>query len=190
MDGASAEMTEDDLWELFQEVDADGSGYVDQQEIAMMAKRLGAPLTKRELAEAMNEMDEDGSGEVDFEEFKVWWAGQKEKKSKWAAALNDRWSGALKRIQEKQREEKDLNEAQKALEAVAKSHGKLTSKVNQTDEQNRKLKRCAIAIVAFASLPSKNWPSEYDVPCFLQTVLLRSSTTRFESKKRIWRRRR
>ena len=92
------------------------------------------------------QMDEDGSGEVDFEEFKVWCAGMREKKGKFAAALNDRWSGALKRIQEKQREEKDLNEAQKALEAVAKSHGKLTSKVNQTGEQNKKLQRTIDAL--------------------------------------------
>ena len=44
-------------------------------------------------------MDEDGSGEVDFDEFKIWWESQKGKKSKWAAALNDRWEGALKIIQ-------------------------------------------------------------------------------------------
>ena len=48
-----AEMSEKELRELFNEVDTDGSGFVDEDEIAAMAKRLGAPLTKRELAEAM-----------------------------------------------------------------------------------------------------------------------------------------
>jgi hypothetical protein len=69
------------------------------------------------------------------------WEGQADKQSKWASALNDRFSSALKKIQDKHREEKDLSEAQKALEAVAKSHGKLTSQVNEKDEKNRALQR-------------------------------------------------
>ena len=76
------------LREMFSEMDADGSGSVDGDEVAQLAKALGAPLDAAELAEAMREMDADGSGEVDFDEFKGWWGGQKGKKSKWAAALD------------------------------------------------------------------------------------------------------
>ena len=49
-------MTEEELRDLFREIDVDGSGYVDEEEVAALAKRLGAPLTKRELAEAMKEV--------------------------------------------------------------------------------------------------------------------------------------
>ena len=49
-------MTEEELREMFREIDADGSGYVDEVEVAALAKRLGAPLTKLELAAAMKEV--------------------------------------------------------------------------------------------------------------------------------------
>ena len=59
MDEASAEIRK-----LFNEMDEDNSGFVDEEEVAALAKRLGAPLTKRELAEAMQEVKSKANGFV------------------------------------------------------------------------------------------------------------------------------
>eukprot|EP01052_Picozoa_sp_SAG31_P030180 SAG31_NODE_3075_length_4712_cov_2.262302_3_plen_761_part_00 len=75
------------LRDLFNDMDADGSGSVDASEVAALAEQLGSPLDEAELAAAMQEMDADGSGEVDFDEFCGWWARQQESKGKFAAAL-------------------------------------------------------------------------------------------------------
>jgi hypothetical protein len=72
--GAAAPLTMEELCAelLFAEIDVDGSGTLDRDEIATMAKQLGSPLSESALDEAMAEMDLDGSGEVDFEEFYAW----------------------------------------------------------------------------------------------------------------------
>ena len=69
---------EAELTVLFNEIDEDGSGLLDREEVAQLSERLGAPLTKVKLDEAMVDMDEDGSGEVDFDEFKNWWGRVKD----------------------------------------------------------------------------------------------------------------
>lgn len=55
--------------QLFAKVDTDGSGGIEEPEIAALSARLGRPLRAKQLAEAMAQMDADGSGEVDVEEF-------------------------------------------------------------------------------------------------------------------------
>ena len=87
---------------LFEEIDEDGGGALDREEIRILAKRLGKKLSNDKLDAAMAEMDEDGNGDVctrhnrhhsfpgdgdgsdrlialfdqlqvDFEEFVKWW---------------------------------------------------------------------------------------------------------------------
>lgn len=58
---------------LFDEVDSDGSGLLDLDEVEKLAGLLGVKLTPEQQQAAMQEMDGDGSGEVDFEEFWQWW---------------------------------------------------------------------------------------------------------------------
>ena len=65
---------EAEIRSLFAELDADGSGDLDAEEIEEVLVRMGRPLTKRALAEAMEEMDVDQSGDVDFGEFRQWCA--------------------------------------------------------------------------------------------------------------------
>ena len=127
------------LMELFNEIDADGGGTLDRQEIKQLADKLGVAMTKRELDQAMAEMDKDGGGEVDFEEFAEWWREQEGKKSALMSALNDRWSAALKRVQERKRAEQEQSETEKALKAVAKSHGKMMREVNAAEERAKQL---------------------------------------------------
>eukprot|EP01052_Picozoa_sp_SAG31_P037281 SAG31_NODE_4791_length_2954_cov_2.206305_4_plen_201_part_00 len=74
-------------WCLFQEADADGSGGLDRDEVAALARNLGRPLSEGELNEAMAEMDEDGGGTVDFDEFYRWYAKQTGDGAGWAASI-------------------------------------------------------------------------------------------------------
>eukprot|EP01045_Picozoa_sp_COSAG04_P008177 COSAG04_NODE_447_length_14267_cov_17.958569_14_plen_597_part_00 len=61
--------------DLFEEMDADHSGSLDQEEVAALYKKArGEDLSKKDLKKAMKEMDSDNSGEVDVEEFGAWWA--------------------------------------------------------------------------------------------------------------------
>lgn len=135
---------DDFLRGLFDDIDEDGSGVLDRGEIAELARKLlGKPLTKREIDAAMEEMDGDGNGEIDFEEFRDWWHAAKEKNSSLVSAMNERYEKAMKVAQAAARKEKEASEAQRALAAVAKSHGSLMSRINRTDEKNRGLRSVA-----------------------------------------------
>ena len=77
------------LMELFREIDSDGSGSLERDEVAQLSKKLGRLLTPVELNEAMMAMDGDGSNSVDMEEFKSWWRGEASKDSSWAALIEE-----------------------------------------------------------------------------------------------------
>ena len=59
--------------QLFAEVDEDGSGTLDAEEVQQLASRLGLKLDRVAAKEAMDVMDAAGGGDVDFEEFWMWW---------------------------------------------------------------------------------------------------------------------
>eukprot|EP01052_Picozoa_sp_SAG31_P058532 SAG31_NODE_17937_length_652_cov_1.311031_2_plen_78_part_01 len=52
--------------QLFDDVDEDGSGYLDRHELRRVSASLGYDMSDDDLATAMREMDEDCSGEVTF----------------------------------------------------------------------------------------------------------------------------
>ena len=58
---------------MFDQIDDDGSGSLDVDEIPQLAALLGMKLTEEQKHAALAEMDADGSGSVDFEEFCSWW---------------------------------------------------------------------------------------------------------------------
>jgi hypothetical protein len=60
------------LRELFEIIDADASGLLDEEEVLALATRLGRPLSHSELDAAMKEMDVDESGGITFDEFEAW----------------------------------------------------------------------------------------------------------------------
>ena len=60
-------------WKVFQEVDADGNGTLDEAEVHQMFNRLGRRLAGEKFEEAMAQMDSDGDGQVTFDEFEKWW---------------------------------------------------------------------------------------------------------------------
>lgn len=61
---------------LFKQLDADGSGSLNKQELSKLAGMLGATLSDDDLSAAMVEMDPSGDGVVDMLEFSAWWEKQ------------------------------------------------------------------------------------------------------------------
>eukprot|EP01047_Picozoa_sp_COSAG01_P077933 COSAG01_NODE_14217_length_1482_cov_0.761388_1_plen_462_part_10 len=58
---------------FFAEIDDDGSGLLDRDEVKLLLEKLGKIPTQGELDVAMSEMDADNSGQVDLSEFLAWW---------------------------------------------------------------------------------------------------------------------
>ena len=65
---------EDEVRELFDEVDTDGGGTLDKDEVQMLMVKLGLVVNDWELAKVMRAMDPNGDGEVDVDEFLLWWS--------------------------------------------------------------------------------------------------------------------
>ena len=66
-------LTHEDAMDIFKEIDTDGSGFLDQQEIKEMASRLGQPLSDDKLAALFRTMDKDKNGRIDMSEFVDWY---------------------------------------------------------------------------------------------------------------------
>ena len=47
---------------LFAELDADGSGYLDAEELGVLFKNMRMPMGQRELDDIVDELDVDGNG--------------------------------------------------------------------------------------------------------------------------------
>ena len=64
-------MKEEYLKSAFQMFDADGSGKIDQSELAKLleGEEFKGIYTQEQLQEAISEVDDNGDGEIDFEEF-------------------------------------------------------------------------------------------------------------------------
>ena len=62
-----------DARSLFNELDADASGFLDRDEVRDLFKQLGIKLKAKKLDEAMAAMDPAGEGKVEFEGFDAWW---------------------------------------------------------------------------------------------------------------------
>eukprot|EP01047_Picozoa_sp_COSAG01_P004196 COSAG01_NODE_136_length_24438_cov_243.426711_6_plen_1982_part_00 len=58
---------------LWKEMDKDGNGDLDREEIEALVLSIGLQLSEHQLDQAMMEMDADGGGSVDTDEFKQWW---------------------------------------------------------------------------------------------------------------------
>lgn len=55
---------------VFAEIDTDGSGTIDFEELKVCLKGMGYPMSKDDMVYMMSQLDADGDGEVTMEEFK------------------------------------------------------------------------------------------------------------------------
>lgn len=62
----------EDIMQVFAEIDTDGSGFLDLQEVKEMAARLGNPLSYKKAKAVFDEMDKNKNGKVDVDEFMHW----------------------------------------------------------------------------------------------------------------------
>lgn len=65
----------DGLWE---QIDLDGSGELNADELAAVLDLMGQPVGPRKLQKMMQRLDTDGNGTVSKDEFSVWWQQQSE----------------------------------------------------------------------------------------------------------------
>jgi len=62
--------------DLFNEIDADGNGVLDIEELEMLMERIGSPLLGQDLEDCFAEMDADGDGNVNYSDFETWWSNK------------------------------------------------------------------------------------------------------------------
>jgi Ca2+-binding EF-hand superfamily protein len=69
--GESGEDAEQNLRDVFDIFDADGSGFIDRDEMRVLMKKLAQDLTEEEITQIMEEVDQDGDNQISFEEFRT-----------------------------------------------------------------------------------------------------------------------
>jgi len=57
----------------FQQVDKDGSGFIDKEELREVLQKLGGAVTDEEVDACFTELDEDSNGKIDLSEFQSWY---------------------------------------------------------------------------------------------------------------------
>ena len=62
-----------DARSVFNELDVDGSGFIDYNDIAVLCQRMGRTQSEEAIRHALTVMDTNHNGEVDWNEFIVWW---------------------------------------------------------------------------------------------------------------------
>lgn len=68
---------DNDVWELFDEIDADGDGTLDPKEVRQLLVKLGIEkVDASSLQEVFSKMDPDGDGLVTRDEFFSWWKSE------------------------------------------------------------------------------------------------------------------
>lgn len=113
----------DEVREVFELYDVDGSGAIDAEELRAIMNELAIPLTDAELNAALDEMDEDGSGEVEFDEFLGWYmAGEEE--------------AAEKKAEKKAAQQKAKDDKKKA-KAAARAAAKVAAQAAGKDGRPR-----------------------------------------------------
>ena len=71
------------LRKAFKRMDTDNSGYLEKEELAVVAKDLGLDIRPGEMVAIFDLLDADKNGKISFDEFKAWWSGQKEVDHAW-----------------------------------------------------------------------------------------------------------
>ena len=86
-DGLHAELSR-----LFREIDDDGSGCLDRDEVRELLHKLNMSADNEKLDSIMHEMDADGEGEIELQEFMWWWKKSGREMRRAMTALKDEMS--------------------------------------------------------------------------------------------------
>jgi Ca2+-binding EF-hand superfamily protein len=70
-----------DVEQVFLSFDKDGSGDVDDSELAVLVQTLGVSMAPKQLKQAMQELDADESGTLSFDEFLPWWKSMQQERA-------------------------------------------------------------------------------------------------------------
>lgn len=62
--------SEDEIKQVFDEFDADGSGQIDKDEIRKVCERLGVEVSEADIADLIKSADDNGDGKISFAELK------------------------------------------------------------------------------------------------------------------------
>ena len=62
-----------EIVQIFHQIDEDGSGVLDKEEMGKLFARMGKKLDDAQLSQIFSEIDTDGGGEVEIGEFEHWW---------------------------------------------------------------------------------------------------------------------
>jgi len=68
-----AEVDDSPIGQAFKNIDVDGSGFLDREEVRTLVEMFMGQMTDAALDEAMAELDGSGDGQVDFPEFRKYW---------------------------------------------------------------------------------------------------------------------
>jgi Ca2+-binding EF-hand superfamily protein len=71
--GSAGGSEADNLKAVFQNFDADGTGYIEAHELGQLLAALGFPMDGQQLGAAATALDTSGDGWISFQEFKQWW---------------------------------------------------------------------------------------------------------------------
>ena len=65
-------LSKEEVLQLFKDIDADGGGYLDRQEVSVLLKHIGLNVDAQGLSKVIEQMAPNGDGEVDVHEFTAW----------------------------------------------------------------------------------------------------------------------
>uniref|UniRef100_A0A7S2MHF8 EF-hand domain-containing protein n=1 Tax=Helicotheca tamesis TaxID=374047 RepID=A0A7S2MHF8_9STRA len=68
-----------DVDTVFQEVDIDGDGGVDKEELGLLMEKLDCHVTPEQLDQVFRQLDSDGNGKIDEHEFTKWYIASEER---------------------------------------------------------------------------------------------------------------
>ena len=66
-----SEDAEQNLHDVFDIFDTNGTGYIDRNDLRVLMKKLAQDLTEEEITQIMEEVDQDGDNQISFEEFRT-----------------------------------------------------------------------------------------------------------------------
>eukprot|EP00946_MAST-07B_sp_MAST-7B-sp1_P005159 g5159.t1 len=138
--------------EAFAQIDADGDGSLDMDELSMLFCQLGLELSDDELAEKFERIDTDSDGRISFEEFQISWEQIREEAKASLKGIGGKASAvdakdsvnALRKVWEEEREyhEKRPSILHYLFDAFA-YHAKVNRKLSHVNVEGLlKLSRC------------------------------------------------